>query len=425
MKKVLIISPHFPPSNLAAIHRSRLFAQHLPQFGWEPIILMVHERHYEEKPDANLLALVDPALSIRKAEAFPVTRPRLIGDIGLRAFVQLYRSAKRIIRNEHVDFLYIPIPSFYVALLGRWLHRTTGIRYGIDYIDPWVHRFPGSDVLFSRHWFSTRLAEWLEPIAVKKASLITGVAEGYYRDVRDRNPHLAQTCLFGAMPYGGEQTDHQKVGTLNLQPYLFQKKPGKQVLVYAGAMLPKAYGPLEAMLRAMTREPDLYEQAEFHFIGTGKTPGDPEGYNIRPLAEKYGLWGTHIFEYPARIPYLDVLTHLEAATGVFILGSTEAHYTPSKVYQGVLSGKPILAILHAQSSACEVIRSTNAGKVLDFEGDKGLDRIETDFNGVFRDFLGFVQTFSPANVNRSVFEQFSANAVTGKLAGLLDKISGS
>ena len=29
LRKILIISPHFPPSNLAAVHRSRLFAQHL------------------------------------------------------------------------------------------------------------------------------------------------------------------------------------------------------------------------------------------------------------------------------------------------------------------------------------------------------------------------------------------------------------
>jgi len=42
-KKVLIISSSFPPSNLAAVHRSRLFAQHLPSFGWEPIILTVDE----------------------------------------------------------------------------------------------------------------------------------------------------------------------------------------------------------------------------------------------------------------------------------------------------------------------------------------------------------------------------------------------
>ncbi|HEV2478857.1 MAG TPA: hypothetical protein VGS79_04310 [Puia sp.] len=422
LKKILIIAPHFPPSNLAAVHRSRLFAQHLPAFGWEPLVLTVDESFYEEQPDPHLSGLLPAGLRIEKAKAFPVTRPRLIGDIGLRAFFQLYRKAKQLIRKEKLDFLYIPIPSFYTALLGRLLHRSTGIAYGIDYIDPWVHRFPGSDRIFSRHWFSWKLSSFLEPIAIRKASLITGVAEGYYRGVQERNPVLAKTSLFGAMPYGGEAKDHEKVRELGLKPYLFAPRPGKQVLIYAGAMLPKAYAPLEAMMGAMAKDKQQFRDLEIHFIGTGKTVNDPEGYNIKPMAERYGLWQEQIFEYPARIPYLDVLTHLEAASGVFILGSTEVHYTPSKVYQGVLSGKPIWALLHARSTACEVIRSTGAGVVLAFDGEAGVDTIMTDFTPAYRQFKEFLESFSPANVDYAAFDRFSAREVTRQLAALLDRI---
>src|SRR5882757_6017693 len=145
MKKILIISPHFPPSNLAAVHRTRLFAQHLPSFGWHPVVLTVNEKYYEEALDDNLSKLVPEELQIEKVSALPVTRPRLVGDIGLRAFIHLYRKAKQLVKRESIDFVYIPIPSFYVALLGRWLHASTGVQYGIDYIDPWVHRFPGSN----------------------------------------------------------------------------------------------------------------------------------------------------------------------------------------------------------------------------------------------------------------------------------------
>ena len=50
-KTILIIYPHFPPSNLAGVHRPRLFAQHLPFFGWTPVVLTVHENYFEEMPD--------------------------------------------------------------------------------------------------------------------------------------------------------------------------------------------------------------------------------------------------------------------------------------------------------------------------------------------------------------------------------------
>src|ERR1700734_3346049 len=103
MPRILIISPHFPPSNLAAVHRSRLFAQHLPSFGWEPIILTVDDKYYEEAPDPNLLRLLPPELRIERVAAFRVTRPRLIGDIGLRAFFQLYKRAKTLIKKEKID----------------------------------------------------------------------------------------------------------------------------------------------------------------------------------------------------------------------------------------------------------------------------------------------------------------------------------
>jgi hypothetical protein len=47
MKTVVLVAPHFVPSFLASVHRARLWSYHLPEFGWRPIILTTHERHYE------------------------------------------------------------------------------------------------------------------------------------------------------------------------------------------------------------------------------------------------------------------------------------------------------------------------------------------------------------------------------------------
>jgi hypothetical protein len=418
----LIITPHYPPSNLAAVHRSRLFAQHLPSFGWEPIILAVDEKYYEEKLDWNLYKLLPSNQRVEKANAFKITKPRLIGDIGIRAFFQLYKKAKQLIKDEKIDFLYIPIPSFYCALLGRLLNRSTGIKYGIDYIDPWVHFFPGSNKKFSRHWFSTQIAKFLEPIAIKNASLITGVAEGYYRGVIDRNKRLINNCVFGAMPYGGEISDHKKLSSISVTPYLFNKKSGKIQLVYAGAMLPKAYEPLEAIFKSIKNSPSIFNTVEMHFIGTGKIANDPNSFNIKPLAEKYGLWNTVVYEYPQRIPYLDVLIHLNAADGVFILGSTEPHYTPSKVYQGVLSEKPILAVLHKESTAVNVLKESGAGIVIDFDGEKEINLVERNFPDVVKEYLDWIKIFNPNKINTKVFEQYSAESITKQLAELLNSI---
>ncbi|MBB1284684.1 hypothetical protein HRH25_09900 [Flavisolibacter sp. BT320] len=423
MQKILIITPHYPPSNLAAVHRSRLFAKHLPAFGWEPIILTVDEDYYEEALDWNLHKLLPGGQRVEKVKALAVTRPRLIGDIGLRAFFQLRKKALHLVRQQDIRFVYITIPSFYTALLGPYLYRKTGVRYGIDYIDPWVHHFPGSEKTFSRHWWSTKLAAWLEPIAVKKASLITGVAEGYYQGVIERNPALQSTCVFGAMPYGGEEEDHSRVEQMALEPYLFPKKEDVLQLVYAGAFLPKAFRVLEQVFKAIAEERGLFKGVEIHFIGTGKKATDPTAFSIKPVAEKYGLWQTSIFEHPQRIPYLDVLVHLHAAGGVFILGSTEPHYTPSKVYQAVLSKKPVLAVLHKDSTACTVIKEAAAGTLLPFDGESGLPQVAVNFPAVFtayKESLNGRQSFA---IKKEAFEAYSAFAITGRLAGLLNTVA--
>ena len=403
------------------MHRPRLFAQHLPSFGWEPIILTVHEKYYEEALDHNLEKLLPVNLRVEKVNSFKITKPRFIGDIGIRAFFQLYKKARSLILTEKIDFLLIPIPSFYCALLGRWLHQSTKIKYGIDYIDPWVHQFPGSDKLLSRHWLSTKIARFLEPIAVKKASLITGVAEGYYKGVIERNPHLLKQTVFGAMPYGGEQQDHLMLKKLELKPYLFNKKNGVLQLVYAGAMLPKAFTILEKIFESIKDNANEFENVEFHFIGSGKLSNDPTSYNIKPIAEKYGLWQKNIYEYPQRIPYLDVLVHLNMSDGIFILGSTEPHYTPSKTFQGVLSGKPVIAVLHQQSSAVNILNGSNAGVALSFNGEEDIDKIKECFIITFRKFISFKANFHTSQINVKLFEEYTAKNVTGILSSLLEK----
>jgi hypothetical protein len=420
LKKILILYPHYPPSNLVGVHRIRLFVQHLEKFNWQPTILTVHENFYEENLDYNLEKLHNPKVEIVKVTAFKTTNPRLIGDIGLRAFFQLYRKAKALIKENNYDFLLCSIPSFYCALLGRLLHQSTGIKYGIDYQDPWVHYFPGSNKIFSRHWFSTKIAKFLEPIAVKKVSLITGVAESYYLPVLQRNTHLHK-IISGYMPMGGEQKDFDIISTLNLQTYLFQKNKNKFVFVYAGALLPNAVLPLEKVFDSISKNIHQFENIEFHFIGTGKVTTDKTNFTVKKIAEKYKIWNEIIFEYPARIPYLDVLVHLNIADGVFILGSTESHYTPSKVYQAILSKKPILAVLHKESSAVNLIEESNAGKVVSFSGIEGIDEIYNNFCNVFNEYKIFESSFLQKQVNKEMFTNYSAFAITEKLSNLLNQ----
>ncbi len=421
MKKVLIVAPHFVPSNLAGVHRSRLLSLHLKEFGWEPVIVTVHHRFYEEKLDWELAKLVPEALRIERVAALPTKPIRLVGDVGIRGFVPVLARIVRLARREKADFLYITIPSNYAALLGRPARLLTGIPYGIDYIDPWVTPPLPGEGRWSKARISQRLARLLEPVAVKGASLITGVAERYYGGVLERNPRLKQQAVTAAMPYGADAQDNEVARSLGLATPLFEDGFMGFRLMYAGAMLPRAYAPLEALMGAVRGAKDAFGDARLHFIGTGKRPDDPQGFNIKPLAERYGLWGTAVTEDPARIGYMQVLAHLEASDAVFVLGSTEPHYTPSKVFQAVLSRKPIFAVLHQASTAVSVIRETGAGMVLTFRGEEDMATIREGFVPAFKEFRRFCEGFDPDQVDMARFEAYSARNMARTLAQALDE----
>lgn len=365
--RVALVAAHFVPSNLASVHRSRLWSLHLREFDWEPIIVTTHWDHYEEQIEKDLMELVPPDLKVIRTKSFGTRPIRLVGDLGVRAFRAHRRALCELAQSNGVDFVHITIPSNFSALLGRSVRRKTGVPYGIDYIDPWVHEFPGSRKLFTKAWASARLAEWLEPWAVRDASLITGINRRYFQGVLDRNPHLMRQAVLAEMPYGGSEADHDCVRRHPRPAKLFAAHAGKFNLIYAGAMLPQGYAVLERLLESLVllrkRRSDLGKMFHLHFVGTGKSPNDPQGFNIRPRIERHGL-SDCVSETPLRMPYLDVLNHLHAASGILVMGSTEPHYSPSKVFQSVMSRRPVFALLHRDSTAVGVLQAARAGQLV-------------------------------------------------------------
>jgi hypothetical protein len=80
-----------------------------------------------------------------------------------------------------------------------------------------------------------------------------------------------------------------------------------------------------------------------------------------------------------------------------------------------------MAVLHEQSSAVEIIRETNAGKVLSFKGKDGVVELAKNFGPFFKEFESFKDSFYPGMVDQSKFEKFSAVSVTQKLSELVSR----
>lgn len=417
MKRVALFAAHFPPSNLAGVHRSRLWAQHLHEFGWQPIIVTTHWRYYEESLDWQLYKLVDPHLPVIRTRALATKPLRLIGDIGVRGFPWHLSALRRLFAERQIDFLHITVPSFYSAMLGETLFKTMKIPFGIDYIDPWVHVWPEAQRVPSKAWVSMLLSRRLEPVAVRNVRLITGISEAYYAEMLERNPHLKSRATIAAMPYGNSASDHQSIPRESRRIYLFNPDDGAFHFLYAGAFLPHASEVLDRLLAAVIHirgaRPEIFSRLRFHFVGTGTSSDDATGYNVWPRAVRLGLGGT-VSEHPRRVPYTDILFHLSKASAVLILGSTDAHYSPSKVYQAVQARRPIFALLHKQSPACRAVEKSQAGMVVD---------VAEPVESLAERLVSFVRDpeYREERINWTAFEAYSSRESARKLASALDE----
>ena len=203
-RHLLIIYPHWPPSNLAGMHRARLVANGARDCGWDVTVIAVHPDHYEESPDPEMEGLVRKGIEVILTEAFPVLRlagMRLIGDIGLRGFRHIRAAAQHWLEHHRTDFIWFPIPSWYTPLMAPRLSRKFRTPYGVDYIDPWVYQLTEHEPMFSRAWWTRKAALILEPRAIRKAALISGVAEEYFLPALRRNFTLEETPVTVSFPW--------------------------------------------------------------------------------------------------------------------------------------------------------------------------------------------------------------------------------
>ncbi len=414
MKNILILYSHWPPSNLAGIHRARLISNFLHDLNWNPIILTVHEDYYEEKLDEDIVKTVNPKTEVIKVKAKEVKNSnRLVGDITLRAFGNLKREAINIINSRKIDFLWAPIPSFYSAILARKIHNETGVNYGIDYIDPWVDSFVGQQKLFSKAWISNKVAKIMEPYSVKKACLISGVSTSYYQGVLDRNFKNKEISHVG-MPYGFDPSDHKIV----LDNIEYPWKEGEEVYLYAGALLPKSTYFLDLFFKEiqhLKQAGQWLENKKLYFVGTISSTAK----SIGDYAEEYQI-SDIVIEIKSRFPFLHILNFLNKAKGVMVFGTTESHYTASKIFQSLLSEKPLFGVFHYESTVVKILEECNAENYLSRYGKEDQTTFENSFKENIRSFFAEGElTWNPELKN---LDQYSAMQSAKKLVEKIEQI---
>lgn len=422
MKRVVIVAPSFAPASNPPTHRVRFFAKHLPAFGWEPEVLATDPRYYEEPTDPDIERLIPPDLRVTRTLALPAGATRLIGigDLGMRSYFHMRAELRRIAHSRRPDLLFIPGPPWHTFRLGPAIQKQFRIPYVIDYIDPWVNSMGADGRWWTKAFWFRQMALTLEPAVVRDASQIVAVSDGTNDMVRERYPEVPAERFTG-IPYGFEESDFRLLGPSRPNPY-WNERDGRIHLVYVGAMLPKAFGTLRALLNAVRTveetAPMLASRLKLHFFGTTYEP-DPKRGLVAPVAEELGL-ARYVDEHPARIPYLEALMVMTRADGILGLGSSERHYTASKIFPCILARRPLLAIYHEASTVCDIVREARAGELVTYSDAEPVERRVAAIAQAMRRLVE-PGAYDPERVRWNHFEEYSAYEMTRRLAGVFER----
>ncbi|MGN6180548.1 MAG: glycosyltransferase [Mucilaginibacter sp.] len=373
IKKVLIISPYFPPVNAADMQRIRMSLPYFNELGWNAEVVTVDPAFADLDKDELLTKSIPQDLKIHYVKAYDkrLTSTIGLGSIALRSLFFFRRKVNQLLKNGRYDVIYFSTTQFPVCILGAYWKRRFHIPYVIDMQDPWhsdyykdkpKHQQP------SKYWFSYRLNKYLEPIAVKNVDGLISVSEQYIHDLKQRYPVIAGIPE-SVIPFSGFEPDMQ-LAQDHRSAFENLLSTNHINIVYigrGGADMNKAISPLfKALQTGLTSDPETFGKLRFYFIGTSYAPKGRGKPSILSLAEEFKV-DKLIVEITDRISYYHTLTALQQADALFIPGSDDPKYIASKLFPYLLTRKPLLAIFHKQSPAIKLLHEFGAEHVYAYQ----------------------------------------------------------
>ncbi len=449
MKRLLVISYHFPPDNAVGGLRLARFAKHLPKFGWAVSVLTVRDAHREASDAARLKdiegveifktaktaglrdiylklkatlsgALSGKKISVAELKDNYALRPSAnescakregFGGTLKRVFISLillpdeHRNwvlptafkAIKLLRQRRVDCVMTSSPPHSTHLVGLIVKKITRVRWVADFRDPWLEDVYTKPQAI-RSGLSDSIERWMERMVVKNADRVLATSMPLRSNMARRYPEKPDD-FFVHLP-NGIDTDKFRELT-GLPKYVLFTITYLGTIYQTRSPVPVFKAISELLIEGKLEAADIAVK----LIGNCKyTDGRPTA----DMAREYGL--ESVVEVCGFIPQMEALKVMRMSHLLLVLATEQPLAIPAKVYDYIGSGTPILALTEAGATA-DVIHETWSGRSFLNDEIEAIKIYICDIIAAYKNGL------PPVAKNAAKYDIVS---LTGKLADSLD-----
>ena len=378
-KKVLFLIFGFPPRAGSGIQRTVRFVQHLPEKGWEPIILTIPkwgndivDLNWEKQLPENLkiyrVFSLDPFRIFQALRKSPIggdsaPENNSQGSVNNTGFLQLVRNLFHKISIPDHSVWWIPTALMYglylviryrpqlifstsgpygTALAGLLLAKLTGLKWVAEFRDPWA-----ANLLRRRSGAAANLETSLEKSCLKNASAIVATTKQTTSEYESRIPD-GGCSRFVTITNGFHPPDFQA----NPEPAITGQLKTVYTGMFYGSHTPDYF--FEGIRKASNLSEDFKQG--FRLIIAGSMPPESRQKALEPPLDSI----VGIIPY---VPHDEVIRMLESADLLYLaLESRQGDIIPGKLFEYLAARRFVFATVPDGVTA-DIINRFKAGVI--------------------------------------------------------------
>jgi hypothetical protein len=355
-----MIAYHFPPvQGSSGVQRSLRFAQHLPRFGWKPIVLSIDPRAYEAS--APVKGNEVPAdLEVHRAYGLDIAKTlgvfnRYPRPLALPDRWALWRfwavpAALRLIRTRRISAVWTTFPIATAHRIGLEVSQRSGVPWIAEFRDPmWYPDYP-EDPIGNRAWLK------LEQEIFGHATRVIVTAPSAIDLYAARYPTFHREHL--SLIENGYDEDaflRAEASAGGAGPSVAADRPLK--LVHSGIIYTNERDPTDFFVAiAAMKAKRLISAQNLQIILRASGNEASYAHELRRLRV------ADVVRLAPPVDYVTALHEMLSSDGLLIFQASNANsQIPAKLYEYLRARRPILALTDPGGDTARTLQQSRAG----------------------------------------------------------------